>query len=104
MVLVVLEAARRFFSAAFSSSSVGSFRVWVEGHGACWYETLPLITHLFIAAACSDVVPINVAIARKSGESVRMMLAPNAKVQGRPLGVAEARSGGGVPCNAQLGR
>ncbi len=28
---------------------------------------------------------------------------PNAKVQGRPLGVAEASSGGGVPCNAQLG-
>jgi hypothetical protein len=29
---------------------------------------------------------------------------PNAKVQGRPLGVAEACTGGGVPCNAQLGR
>jgi hypothetical protein len=29
---------------------------------------------------------------------------PNAQVQGRALGVAEARSGGGVPCNAQLGR
>ena len=29
--------------------------------------------------------------------------ASNAQVQGRPLGVAEARSGGGVPCNAQLG-
>ena len=28
---------------------------------------------------------------------------PNAQVQGRTLGVAEARSGGGVPCNAQLG-
>ncbi len=28
---------------------------------------------------------------------------PNAQVQGRALGVAEARSGGGVPCNAQLG-
>jgi hypothetical protein len=34
------------------------------------------------------------------GQSV----APNAQVQGRALGVAEARSGGGVPCNAQLGR
>jgi len=29
---------------------------------------------------------------------------PNAQVQGRALGEAEARSGGGVPCNAQLGR
>ena len=29
---------------------------------------------------------------------------PNALVQGRPLGMAEARAGGGVPCNAQLGR
>ena len=29
---------------------------------------------------------------------------PNAQVQGRPLGLAEARTGGGVPCNAQLGR
>ena len=29
--------------------------------------------------------------------------APNAQVQGRALGEAEARSGGGVPCNAQLG-
>ena len=29
---------------------------------------------------------------------------PNAKVQGRSLGVAEACSGGGVPCNAQLGQ
>ena len=29
---------------------------------------------------------------------------PNAQVQGRPLGMAEACSGGGVPCNAQLGR
>jgi hypothetical protein len=28
---------------------------------------------------------------------------PNAQVQGRALGTAEARSGGGVPCNAQLG-
>ena len=28
---------------------------------------------------------------------------PNAQVQGRALGVAEARSGGGIPCNAQLG-
>lgn len=28
---------------------------------------------------------------------------PNAQVQGRPLGVAEACAGGGVPCNAQLG-
>ena len=28
---------------------------------------------------------------------------PNAQVQGRPLGVAEASTGGGVPCNAQLG-
>lgn len=28
---------------------------------------------------------------------------PNAEVQGGALGVAEARSGGGVPCNAQLG-
>ena len=28
---------------------------------------------------------------------------PNAQVQGRALGEAEARSGGGVPCNAQLG-
>ena len=27
----------------------------------------------------------------------------NAQVQGRPLGMAEARGGGGVPCNAQLG-
>lgn len=32
------------------------------------------------------------------------ILEANAQVQGRPLGVAEARSGGGVPCNAQLGR
>ena len=30
-------------------------------------------------------------------------LLSNAQVQGRPLGVAEASSGGGVPCNAQLG-
>jgi hypothetical protein len=29
---------------------------------------------------------------------------PNAQVQGRALGLAEANSGGGVPCNAQLGR
>ena len=29
---------------------------------------------------------------------------PNAQVQGRALGMAEARSGGGVPCNAQLGQ
>jgi len=29
---------------------------------------------------------------------------PNAQVQGRALGVAEACTGGGVPCNAQLGR
>ena len=29
---------------------------------------------------------------------------PNAQVQGRALGVAEACSGGGVPCNAQLGQ
>jgi len=28
----------------------------------------------------------------------------NAQVQGRTLGMAEARSRGGVPCNAQLGR
>jgi hypothetical protein len=28
---------------------------------------------------------------------------PNAQVQGRALGVAEACTGGGVPCNAQLG-
>jgi hypothetical protein len=33
----------------------------------------------------------------------RVSRGPNAQVQGRPLGVAEARSGGGVPCNAQLG-
>ena len=31
-------------------------------------------------------------------------LRPNAQVQGRPLGVAEACTGGCVPCNAQLGR
>lgn len=31
-------------------------------------------------------------------------LQPNAQVQGRPLGVAEACAGGSVPCNAQLGR
>jgi len=31
------------------------------------------------------------------------MCGPNAQVQGRVLGVAAARSGGGVPCNAQLG-
>ena len=30
-------------------------------------------------------------------------LTHNAQVQGRALGVAEARTGGGVPCNAQLG-
>ena len=30
-------------------------------------------------------------------------LRPNAQVQGRALGEAEARSGGCVPCNAQLG-
>ena len=35
---------------------------------------------------------------------MRWFVRPNAKVQGRPLGVAEARSGGGVPCNAQLGQ
>ena len=29
---------------------------------------------------------------------------PNAQVQGRALGAAEASAGGGVPCNAQLGR
>ena len=29
---------------------------------------------------------------------------PNAQVQGRLLGMAEACSGGGVPCNAQLGQ
>lgn len=28
---------------------------------------------------------------------------PNAQVQGRPLGMAEACGGGGIPCNAQLG-
>jgi hypothetical protein len=28
---------------------------------------------------------------------------PNAQVQGRLLGVAEASGGGGVPCNDQLG-
>ena len=28
---------------------------------------------------------------------------PNAQVQGRALGIAEARRGVGVPCNAQLG-
>ena len=33
---------------------------------------------------------------------VRDMLS-NAQVQGRPLGMAEAGAGGGVPCNAQLG-
>ncbi len=32
-----------------------------------------------------------------------MVKTPNAQVQGRPLGMAEASSGGGVPCNAQLG-
>ena len=29
---------------------------------------------------------------------------PNAQVQGRALDMAEACAGGGVPCNAQLGR
>ena len=33
----------------------------------------------------------------------RAFMWPNAQVQGRPLGAAEANSGGGVPCNAQLG-
>ena len=33
----------------------------------------------------------------------RVPRGPNAQVQGRPLGMAEARSGEGVPCNAQLG-
>ena len=32
------------------------------------------------------------------------MVGPNAQVQGRTLGEAEARNGGGVPCNDQLGR
>lgn len=32
-----------------------------------------------------------------------MILTPNAQVQGRALGVAEACSGEGVPCNARLG-
>ena len=35
--------------------------------------------------------------------SMRVLRRPNAQVQGRSLGVAEARSRGGVPCNAQLG-
>lgn len=34
---------------------------------------------------------------------IRMILTPNAQVQGRALGVAEACSGEGVPCNARLG-
>ena len=33
----------------------------------------------------------------------RILRVPNAQVQGRPLGAAEANGGGGVPCNAQLG-
>ena len=33
----------------------------------------------------------------------RIPRGPNAQVQGRPLGIAGARAGGGVPCNAQLG-
>ena len=40
----------------------------------------------------------------RGGEFVSHACAPNAQVQGRPLGMAEASSGGGVPCNAQLGR
>jgi hypothetical protein len=39
-----------------------------------------------------------------SRSSVLIDAEPNAQVQGRPLGMAEACSGGGVPCNAQLGR
>jgi len=33
-----------------------------------------------------------------------LSLLHNAQVQGRALGMAEACGGGGVPCNAQLGR
>jgi len=33
----------------------------------------------------------------------RLSGAPNAQAQGRPLGLAEARTGGCVPYNAQLG-
>jgi hypothetical protein len=42
--------ARRSFSAALSSWSVGSLRGRLEGHGPCWYVTLPLDTHLFSGA------------------------------------------------------
>ena len=46
-----------------------------------------------------------IALVQADGEqgSVVNHGVPNAKVQGRALGVAEANSGGGVPCNAQLG-
>ena len=46
-----------------------------------------------------------IALVQADGEqgSVVNHGVPNAQVQGRALGEAEARSGGGVPCNAQLG-
>jgi hypothetical protein len=36
--------------------------------------------------------------------TIATLVRPNAQVQGRALGEAEACTGGGVPCNAQLGR
>ena len=40
---------------------------------------------------------------RSTRGSIFLSKRPNAQVQGRALGMAEARSGAGVPCNAQLG-
>jgi hypothetical protein len=42
-------------------------------------------------------------VARLACASGAFTRGPNAQVQGRPLGEAEACTGGGVPCNAQLG-
>ena len=41
---------------------------------------------------------------KDSEQHGRHCVRANAQVQGRPLGVAEACAGGGVPCNAQLGQ
>src|SRR3989344_4742720 len=43
-------------------------------------------------------------ISQSDGDVPCEFIAPNAQVQGRPLGEAEAMRRIGVPCNAQVGR
>jgi hypothetical protein len=70
-----------------------------DGQLECKHATRPCANqeaHAWLPVATEEVARLACASGAFTG-------GPNAQVQGHPLGEVEARSGGGVPCNAQLG-